>query len=53
VVELFWALAALQETPKQTAAAVMPASAIGNTEGRFFIFSTPPILGVWLISSSF
>jgi len=44
-VELFWALATLQGKPRQTAATMMAPSAIRNAEGRFFIFSTPLILG--------
>jgi hypothetical protein len=49
-VEAFWALA-LQAAPRQTAAAVMDASAIRNTDRRFFIFSIPPIWRVEYVSS--
>jgi hypothetical protein len=42
VVEVLWALATLQEAPKQTAATVpAAANAIRNIDGQFFIF---PIL---------
>jgi hypothetical protein len=39
IVAVFWALAALQGTPTEIAVAVIAASAIRNTEERFFIFS--------------
>jgi hypothetical protein len=38
VVEVLWAMATLQEAPKQTAATVPAANAIRNIDGQFFIF---------------
>jgi hypothetical protein len=43
VVEVSWALAMLQVTPRQIAVAVMAASAIRKSDGYFFILSIPPL----------